>query len=81
MRRSGKHSSPGALGFPTFQHKASCATDGLAVKELVEASQEADVVVLGARGGSGLARLLVGSASTEVVQHSPCPVVIVPYKR
>jgi nucleotide-binding universal stress UspA family protein len=51
------------------------------VKEIVDASKEADLVVLGTRGGSGLARLLVGSVSSEVVQHSLCPVVIVPHKR
>jgi len=57
------------------------ALTGFVVKEIVDASKEADLVVLGTRGGSGLARLLVGSVSTEVVQHSLCPVVIVPHKR
>ena len=54
------------------------AVNGFVVKELVDASQDADLVVVGARGGSGFARLLVGSVSSEVVQHSACPVVIVP---
>jgi nucleotide-binding universal stress UspA family protein len=57
------------------------AVSGFVVKELVDASQDADMVVLGARDGSGLARLLMGSVSTEVVQHSACAVVIVPHKR
>lgn len=57
------------------------ALSGFVVKELVEASKDADLVVLGTRVVSGLARLLVGSISTEVVQHSQCPVVIVPHKR
>ena len=57
------------------------ALSGFVVKEIVDASKEADLVVLGTRGGSGLGRLLVGSVSTEVVQHSLCPVVIVPHKR
>ena len=30
---------------------------------------------------SGLSRLLVGSVSTEVVQHSACPVVIVAHQK
>ena len=55
------------------------AVSGFVVKELVDASQDADMVVLGARGGSGIARLLMGSVSTEVVQHSACAVVIVPH--
>jgi nucleotide-binding universal stress UspA family protein len=57
------------------------AVSGFVVKELVDASQDADLVVLGARGGSGFTRLLMGSVSSEVVQHSACPVVIVPHKR
>jgi nucleotide-binding universal stress UspA family protein len=57
------------------------AVSGFVVKELVDASQNADLVVLGARGSSGFTRLLMGSVSSEVVQHSACPVVIVPHKR
>jgi nucleotide-binding universal stress UspA family protein len=57
------------------------AVNGFVVKELVDASQDADLVVLGARGGSAFARVLVGSVSSEVVQGSACPVVIVPHKR
>jgi nucleotide-binding universal stress UspA family protein len=57
------------------------AVNGFVVKELVDASQDADLVVVGARGGSGFARVLIGSVSNEVVQHSACPVVIVPHKR
>jgi nucleotide-binding universal stress UspA family protein len=57
------------------------ALSGFVVKELVDASHDADLVVVGARGGSGFARLLAGSVSSEVIQHSECPVVIVPHKR
>jgi nucleotide-binding universal stress UspA family protein len=57
------------------------ALSGFVVKELVDASKDADLVVLGTRGSSGLARVLVGSVSTEVIQHSLCPVVIVPPNR
>jgi len=57
------------------------AVSGFVVKELVDASQDADLVVLGARGASGVTRLIMGSVSHEVVQHSACPVVIVPHKR
>ena len=57
------------------------AVSGFVVKELVDASQKADLVVLGARGGSAFARVVMGSVSNEVVQHSACPVVIVPRKR
>lgn len=57
------------------------AVSGFVVKQLLDAAQEADLIVLGTRSTSGLTRLLVGSVSTEVVQHSLCPVVIVPHKR
>jgi nucleotide-binding universal stress UspA family protein len=56
------------------------AVSGAVVKELVDASQDADMVVVGARGGGSLTRLLMGSVSSEVVQHSACAVVIVPHK-
>jgi nucleotide-binding universal stress UspA family protein len=57
------------------------AVNGFVVKELVDASQDADLIVLGARGGSAFTRLLIGSVSSEVIQHSECPVVIVPHAR
>jgi len=57
------------------------AVSGFVVKELVDASQDADLVVVGARGVSGFTRMVMGSVSNEVVQHSACPVVIVPHKR
>lgn len=57
------------------------AVSGFVVKELVDASQDADPVVLGTRYAGGFSRLLMGSVSTEVIQHSACPVVIVPHKR
>ena len=57
------------------------AVNGFVVKELVDASQDADRVVVGARGGGAFSRLLTGSVSSDVVQHSACPVVIVPHGR
>jgi nucleotide-binding universal stress UspA family protein len=57
------------------------AVNGFVVKELVGASRDADMVVIGGRGGSGFARLLMGSVSTDLVQHSTCAVVIVPHEK
>ncbi|MGO8961020.1 MAG: universal stress protein [Streptosporangiaceae bacterium] len=56
------------------------AVSGFVVKELVDASHDADLVVLGARSGGGIARLVTGSVSSEVIQHTACPVVIVPHR-
>jgi nucleotide-binding universal stress UspA family protein len=55
------------------------AMSGFVVQELVDASRDADLIVLGQRGGSGLGRLVMGSVSSEVVQHTVCPVVLVPH--
>jgi nucleotide-binding universal stress UspA family protein len=57
------------------------AVSGFVVQELVNASQDADMVVVGTRGTKGLSRLVMGSVSSELVQHSACPVVILPHPR
>ena len=57
------------------------ALNGFVVQELVDPSHDADLVVVGARGGSGFSRVLRGSVTSEVIQHSICPVVIVPHER
>jgi nucleotide-binding universal stress UspA family protein len=44
---------------------------------VLEASDGAWMVVLGARGLGGFKGLLLGSVSQQVVHHSPCPVLIV----
>ena len=44
--------------------------------ELISASHDADLVVVGSRGSGGLAWLL-GSVSSKVAHHAACPVVVV----
>ena len=51
---------------------------GDAAEELVRASRDADLLVVGARGSGGFARLLLGSVSSQVTHHAFCPVVIIP---
>jgi nucleotide-binding universal stress UspA family protein len=57
------------------------ATSGTPAAVLVEASRDADQLVLGSRGAGGFARLLMGSVSNEVVHHALCPITIVPSER
>jgi nucleotide-binding universal stress UspA family protein len=60
------------------------AVNGIAATELIDASKDADLVVVGARGGAhsgGLAQHKpIGSISNKVLHHAECPVVVVPPK-
>ena len=46
-------------------------------EELIKASREADMVVVGSRGSGGFASLLMGSVSSKVTHHATCPVVVI----
>lgn len=47
---------------------------------ILDAARElgVDLIVLGLRGRTGLARLLVGSVAEHIIRHSPVPVLSVP---
>ena len=48
-----------------------------AASAILAAAQEADLVVIGARGHGGFAGLHIGSVSSQVANHCPCPVLVV----
>jgi nucleotide-binding universal stress UspA family protein len=58
----------------------SMVQHGSAAHQLVEAAADwdADLIVVGSRGQSGLERLLVGSVARAVLYHAACSVLVVP---
>jgi nucleotide-binding universal stress UspA family protein len=67
----------GELGGPGPESVTVRALSGQAAQALIEASADADLVVVGSRGAGGFATLLTGSVSSQVVNHASCPVVVV----
>lgn len=70
----------GELGETAPEVTVTVAT-GDAAEELVMASHDADMLVLGSRGSGGFTKLLMGSVSSQVTHHASCPVVVIPGTR
>lgn len=49
---------------------------GAAGRELLKASEDARVIVVGTRGLGGFSGLLMGSVSDQVVEHAKCDVLV-----
>jgi nucleotide-binding universal stress UspA family protein len=58
---------------------AGVAREGVVVDELLEylEAHPTDLVVIGSRGLSTGKRILLGSVSSGLVNHAPCPVLVV----
>jgi nucleotide-binding universal stress UspA family protein len=70
----------GEIGGTVPEVTVSVAT-GNPAEELLQASRDADMLVVGSRGSGGFGRLMLGSVSTQVTHHAACPVVVVPQHR
>lgn len=55
--------------------------EDLPARALLDAATDADLLVMGTRGRSGLKGLLLGSVSQKVAHQTPCPLVMVPAPR
>lgn len=53
------------------------AVQGSAAETLINASKNAELLVVGSRGQGGFRSLVLGSVSQQCAQHASCPVVIV----
>ncbi len=53
------------------------SVNGVPAQELINASADADLVVVSSRGGGGFPGLKMGSVSSQVASHAECPVVVI----
>lgn len=58
-----------------FTHKLTMG-DPAAEIVRIAAEENADMIVLGTHGRTGMSRLLMGSVAEAVVRRSPCPVLV-----
>lgn len=56
--------------------------EGHPTKDIIKTAEiwEADLIVMGTHGRTGLLHLLVGSVSEHIIRHSKIPVMVVPSK-
>jgi nucleotide-binding universal stress UspA family protein len=84
-RQAAQEATDKAVGQLTGEARPASVTvhavSGNAAEELISASSDADMVVVGSRGAGGFSRLMMGSVSSQVAHHAHCPVVIVPHEQ
>ncbi len=65
-----------------YQNIDVLITTGFAVDEITKLSRDEsmDMIVMGTKGASGLAEVLIGSNTADVIEKCSCPVLAVPSK-
>lgn len=63
---------------PDGVEMVAVAREGTPAHVLLEEAESADIIVVGKRGHGGFLGLLIGSVASQIANHAPCPVVIVP---
>ncbi|MDQ0985718.1 universal stress protein [Streptomyces sp. V2I9] len=66
-----------ALGAAGAAAVSKVVVIGNPAQALLDRAEGADLLVVGARGHTGLKATLLGSVSLHVTQHAPCPVTVV----
>ena len=69
------HELDAALGI-TAEHLVETGEPGPTICD-VAARVEADVILIGTHGHGWFKRVLMGSVSTHVLHHAPCPVLVI----
>jgi nucleotide-binding universal stress UspA family protein len=62
------------------ENDISCSVqtrEGHPAEEILDVSEEHDLVVMGTHGRSGLEHLLLGSVTEKVIRHAECPVLVI----
>ena len=73
LARAGREFEKAAIEVSTYAREGDAAAVLIAAAE----EQHADLIVVGARGLTGLERFLLGSVSSKLAHHAPCSVMIV----
>jgi nucleotide-binding universal stress UspA family protein len=64
-------------GFEAAARAELCGVNTWSTLTRLAEDEQATTVVVGSRGRSGLRSAVLGSVSSGVVQHAPCPVLVV----
>ncbi len=67
------HKAAEKMGIPV----STIVKEGAPADEIIKASKDHDLIVMGTLGRTGLSHLLMGSVAEKVVRFASCPVLVV----